>query len=188
MKKWATWGLSAVLIAGGWALVGNVPDDIHETDAFTAPISDDGWASSRNLSVKVDEVSFATTVQQGERIVSTTSKRWVTVQVLAQAITDDTAGGNRIRHAWLVADDVTYRATERMSSGPYQLPQLVGVPTRTSLAFAVPDDFAAETAELQIWGEPVYPVLDTQIAFDLNLADAPHTDVVELVSRELVLP
>lgn len=181
MARWTHWVASVALLGGAWALVSAVPDDLHETDAFIAPISEDGWASTAHIAVAVNSVTETSTVTEPPRF--TGRGRWIVVDVSAYAVKDAHDARSSMEVVMLTVGGATFSPTQKAATQPRDVSLLVDVPTRTSLAFEIPADLTVAHPRLEIWDAADYPSLDSLIAIDL---DAPVlADSVDLVFGEL---
>lgn len=180
MNAWAAWGLSAMLVAGAWALVTNVPDDVHETDAIVAPVTADGLAIGRTIAVSVASVSETRSVVSDDWA---SGGRWIVVEVAAHVVHDERDRAAELGMVMLHIDGKTYTASTKVPTVAREVRLLLDVPTRTSLAFQIPDDLSTTDMSLEIWGSPGYPSLDSAITFDLD--DPEPRERVELVFGEV---
>lgn len=180
------WVAAGALIAGAGVITQLIPDDIHEDDAFAAPVSADGWAENRDIRVRIDEVATSDAVfQESFGSEWRAEANWVIVELRGEARTDALRG--RIGDARLTIDGVTYRSTEGPGSDARSGAFTPGVASVTTLAFELPRGADPQRATLRIWPSRNYPSLDTEIVLDVDLTDAPHHDEVELQSAKMVI-
>lgn len=188
LSRWrglGVWAAAAAMIAAAGVVNLLVPDEIHEDDAFRAPVSADGWAANRTIRVHIDEVVRADAVHQEDLgSVWHGEANWIVVQLRGEALSDGMRG--RIGDARLTVDGVTYRSTESVGADARAGSYMVGIPAVTSLAFELPPGVDPTSATLRIWPNETYPTLDTEIIFELDLTGARHVDDVELLSAKLV--
>ena len=171
----ATWALSAAMIGASWVLLGNVPDEARERDAFAADISAQGWAANDSIRLRIDDVHTADRVFQDAWVAD---GRWVTVDLTGEAL--ETEIGARIGYAGLTVGGLTFQTTESSPRNAYQGGFFAGIPSHTTLAFQIPEDLELGDARLVVWPSTVYPELGSEIAFDLDLAKAAHRATVKL--------
>lgn len=180
------WVGAAILVTAAGVVTQVIPDDLHEDDAFAASVSHDGWAANRDIRVRVDEVATAAAVVQESYGKQWRSEgNWITVQLRGEAISNALRG--RIGDARLSIDGVTYRATESAGSDARSAAYTPGSASITTLAFELPADLDPSRATLRIWPSTMYPRLDTEIVFDLDLAAADHHEEVELSTAKPVM-
>lgn len=185
MKTVLRWALAAVLVAAAWAVTLVAPSDDAGRDAFVTPMTQGERATGRNIAATVTDVRTADAVASADGW--TAEGNWLVVDLDAEAVVDQPSG--YLRGAVLLIGDRTFSASTR---GPDEMTlldaQLVpGVPTSGSLMFELPDDALQSTGVLRLsasrtsWG-------DTILELPVDLAAAPHLDVIDVADREWTNP
>jgi hypothetical protein len=177
MRPALVWTIGAALIVAAWGVVQLTPDDEPLQAPFVETVEVGQAGVGRAFDATVTDVRLADRVVAGGWAAEGT---WLVVDVDAQARLEET--GVALRRAALTIDGVTFRASERpasfLGSG-----LAVGVPTRGSLAFELPDDLldlpGVGAATLQL-GLSDDIRLDSVVELTIDLATLDRESEIEL--------
>lgn len=177
MKRARPWILGGVLLLGAGALTAVTPGD----DAVIAPLLLRGAVGdavqSRSLIATATDATFADEVAVPASDWSSAGN-WIVVKVTASAPT--TEADAAIQLATLVIGDRVFHSSERVATTLEGAPLRVGTDTDGMLAFELPPDVVAGTAELRLTTSYYTAELDDLIAISLALDDLPRVPTLDI--------
>lgn len=185
MRRALPWLLGGALVIVAGAVTAITPSD----DAVVSPTVVRGSfgdpVESRTLVATASEATFADEVAVADSDWSADGN-WLVVTVIASAPTTETDA--TIQLATLVVGDRVFQASERPSASLTGTPLRVGIDTVGALAFELPSDVTAGSAELRLTTSYFSAELDDLVAIPLDLDELPRIPSLELARPELGTP
>ncbi|WP_402839964.1 hypothetical protein [Microbacterium sp. GXS0129] len=179
MRTALVWITGAALVIAAGVVTVVTPDPDAQVDAFLVHGAVHETIGSRNLTVRVEDVRFADRITVSEDDDWTAEGNWLVVDLSAAATRTEVDA--TIRLIKLIVDGRDFIASERPSTSLVGADLRVGLETRGMVAFELPADLAAETAELRLSLPYSTPHLDDVIVVPLDLGRAPREGVIDIV-------
>lgn len=185
MRRALPWLVGGALVMGATALTAATPDDDALDSAFDVHGVLGDTVESRNLVVTASAATFADEVTGPDPEWSAEGNWLVVTLVAAAPITEVDAA---IQLAALAVDGRVFHASERPSVSLPGTDLRVGLDTIGTLAFELPPDIAAGSAELRLTPSYFTPELDDFVTVTLDLGELPRVGTLDLDEPEWSLP
>lgn len=181
MKRWLAWASGIALLIGAWVIVQVTPEDGAAEAPFPVTAAVGERAEARDFVVTVSDPRI------GEGAAAdgwSAEGDWLVVDLEIEARYEES--GAALRHAALVVNGLTYRASERPAS-LLGSEIAVGIPRTGSIAFELPPELVRAEArlELALSGDVR---LDSVVEVTLDLASVTPQPEVELRPSEWGAP
>lgn len=172
------WLSGAALVVAAGAVTVITPGIDAQTGAFPIHGAVDETISSRNLTVRIEDVRFADriTVPDDDW---TAEGNWLVVDLSASAPRTEVDADLRLIK--LIIGDREYIASERPSTSLVGVDLRVGLETSGMVAFELPADLDAGSAELRLSLSYSTPHLDDVIVVPVDLDRAQRESIIEIV-------
>ena len=173
LPRWAAWSIGAGLVVAAWFVALATPGEEQIQAPMPVPVAVGEEGVGRNLAATVTDVRRTSELHAGDW---SAEGNWVVVEVDVASVTSEDLV--TLRHTELVVDGVRYGASERPDSLSDQSLS-AGVATRGGLAFELPANLDAGTAELEL-ALSSDRRLDSMIVVDFDLGAVPTAPRDEL--------
>lgn len=181
MKPWAVWAVGAGLVILAWGVVQITPDEDAATEPFVVRAAVGESAVARAFEVSVADPRLGARATDGSWSADGT---WLVVDVTLAARNSEQ--GALLRHAELIVDGVSYRASERPAS-IYRQQLAVGIRRSGSLAFELPAGVADRAGMLAL-GLSDETRLDSLVEVPIDLGALTPEPDVELIRTGWTTP
>jgi hypothetical protein len=180
MKRALPWLLGAALaVAAGVVTVSTPGDEVYRAPFLIHGAGGQHPVTSRTLTAKALDASFADRVTVDDADWRADGN-WLVVTLAASA--PRTEVDARIQLATLVIGERVFRSSERLGYSLTEADLSVGIDTVGMLAFELPPDVQAGSAELRLTTSFATPVLDDVVVLPISLDDLPRVQNVDLTT------
>lgn len=164
------WLSAAILLFASWIFVDSAPTYEDKVAPFDVTVAPGEWGTGRDITARLVDATFADSLVG---LLDTYDGNWLIVNIEAATIT----GTGHLSLATIAIDGVTYGADAPCCFSMETSELRAGLPLAGSLAFRLPTERRAGTAELRI-GTNFESALDSLIVVPIDLGTLDRVESV----------